>query len=373
MNDHLKQSFLFLILLIHSTSTGQSKKEQLEILTLQRDSLLRISALKDQEISTLSKENIHASAELKALKSENENLLKKIEAIENRLNEALMKGNCPSAKTETTIILSDSGEEPSLEKRTLFQGFEFVNYNHPDNSTYPNRSYVFEYFLTDVCCSKDIANKSLPASVLFNEQKVELENKINRIAREQFLKRKIPNENILTYSFGNDPSNPKISDIHFFIEWDHVTFFLEQYHLGINDRLELSFELKEIAPYLNDLSNFSIIDKHKYCSERSLPILVELFIDKVTHGDMSTYVDFIDPITNEIYTFDQWSWQDQNIMLDEFVDQWWRGKPEPKNRFLIQLEWSKVMQYKYVNADIGSIETGNYLEKHVVINAKIAP
>jgi hypothetical protein len=244
---------VFLFIFFNSFSQSQSKKEQIEILILQKDSINKLVIDQKLQIEQLNRKIDLVCKEQLIIKDEkqilNNQLKLKEKELENVNKQLLKPKECLAAKIEITIIFDESTEDPTIEKRALFNGFELINNQDGFNNTYPNRLYGFQYKLID-------SDEFIPGGLLFNERLPELEKKLNKIVKTELLKNGVLQSEIVNYSFSKKMDDDFEGKINFFIEFDKVTFYLEQYMYGqINDRFEIEYSLSEIYPYLSIHNN----------------------------------------------------------------------------------------------------------------------
>ena len=352
---------LLITLFVQLGLFAQSKKDQIEILQRQRDSLYELNVYQHTQIVQLNKQSSVALELQNKLQLQNEALTKDLLAKDKELNNLKEKltasKGCLGAQTEASIETLLEGE-PILNKRSVFNGLELINSQEGENETYPSRLYSFQYRLTGM-------DDDLPAGLLFNDKRPELESKLNKIAQEELLKQGVPKGQIVTYSF---PMKPKADElIYFFIEFDKVTFYLEQYmYEQVNDRLEITFPLSEIVPYLINAEYWTLNEKRKFYSGHEIPIHMSLILKSIEEGDAGYYIDFIDPVTGEEFQFSYYNWEFREGTMDEFAGTWWRnGKPTEK-QFTLQLSWRKVKEYEYRGFEEGNVETGKLIDAYVL-------
>ena len=352
---------------------AQSKKEQIETLTSEIDSLKRVVQLKENQINELSNKNSKQENTIQSLEEKNRLLAEQITQKEKQIEALTNNAFCPSAKTDIEIIPSASEEEPILQIKSTFKGVELFNYRSAIQGTYPNRAYSFEYFITGVNCGTHGMYEGLTVSLLFNDKIQELEAKINARAKEDLMRHGVAEKDIPVYRFGRTNDENKINKIHFFIAYDEVTFYLDQHNLELNDRLEISYPLQVIAPYLVDFESMTLEQRRMYCLEKGQTLILEMILSNVETGDMSTYIEFMDPKTQETLSFAFWNWYDKEMDMDAFADFWWKGKADPKMLFLLHVGYEKVKEYEYRGFDEGSVETGKLIDSYVLYKAIISP
>jgi hypothetical protein len=150
---------------------SQSKKEQINVLLIQRDSLIKVISQKDVQIATLSEQSLSQSITIKQTEERNSLLVDQLTQKNQQINELITKKNCLSVKTEAWIETLE-GLEPKLILTSHWNGFTLKMEQEGENETYPNRLYSFRY-------SFDNMEVDLPVGGLFNENRILLQNRLN--------------------------------------------------------------------------------------------------------------------------------------------------------------------------------------------------
>jgi hypothetical protein len=262
--NHIRLFLGVVFFLITNITFSQSKKEQIEELTRQKDSLVAVLNQKDSEIQQLHRQHAEMGEKQKELQLQNQSLNKDLQTKEKELdelkNQLSLPKKCLAAQMETNVLINDSGEDPTLEKKAIFNGIELVQTQEGENTSYPNRLYGFQYSIVGI-------EDNFPSGILLNEKRPELENKLNDMARTELLKQGVSKAQIVPYFFSNKLYDDSEGKINFFIEFDQVTFYFEQFmYEQVYDRLEITFPLEEIAPYLINAENWSSEEKRKFVS-----------------------------------------------------------------------------------------------------------
>jgi hypothetical protein len=256
---------LFLVVvffLITNITFPQSKKEQIEQLRNQKDSLYKVVVEQLLINDQLNKNLVIANEENKLLQNDIQNLINKLK-IKEIEKDSLKKQipltkHCLVAMLETSIKFNDSGEDPTIEKRAFLNGFELISNQDGFNNTYPNRLYGFKYKLID-------SDQFIPGGFLFNENVKELEIELNQKVKSELLKQNVSASEIVDYFFSKKLFDDSEGKINFFIEFDKVIFYLEQFMYGqVNDRIEIEYSLNEVYPYLLNLDKWSLEEKKRY-------------------------------------------------------------------------------------------------------------
>ena len=219
-------SFGIVFFFILTNSFSQSKKEQISSLSSQKDSLALLIINQKTTIDQLNKKIEIANEENRVLKNENQKLNSIIKftafTIDSLKKQLTLPKECSFAKMETSLIIDDSGDDPTIEKKAIFNGFELINKQEGHNSTYPSRLFGFKYKILEL-------NDYMPAGLLFNSKLSSLESKLNEIAKIELLKQGVPENKIINYFFSKKLYDDSDGKINFFIEFNHVTIYLQQF------------------------------------------------------------------------------------------------------------------------------------------------
>jgi hypothetical protein len=358
----VKQGLLVgvVFLFIANCLFSQSKKEQIDVLLSQRDSLIKIISQKDVQITALSEQNLSQSNAIKQTEERNRMLVDQLTEKDKQINELIAKKNCLSAKTVAEIEIIE-GLEPMLVLRSFWNGFSMNLEQEGENETYPNRLYSFRY-------SFDNMEVDLPAGSLFNEKRNLLQKRLNEWIKKDLTEAGIPPSQIIEYSFPVDKHESGDGDIMFFIEHDRAIFYFEQYIYGINDRREIEIPLSELNEYLINLKDLSIEERRKYCSNFNTQILIQVLLKNVEEGDAGYYLEFVDPISEEIFQFSFAEWQFEDQLIEDFCNKYWVNGLATEKEFIIELKWSKIMEYEYRGFDIGNVETGKFIDAWTLVS-----
>jgi hypothetical protein len=153
-----------------------------------------------------------------------------------------------------------------------------------------------------------------------------------------------------------------------FIEHDRAIFYFEQYMYGINDRREIEIPLSELNEYLIDLKNLNKEERRKYCSKFNTPILIQVLLKNVEEGDGGYYLEFIDPISGEIFPFSFAEWQFKDQPMEDFCTKYWNNGIATEKEFMLELKWSKINEYEYHGFDEGNVETGQIIDAWALVS-----
>lgn len=346
-------SSLFIFLIIKTFSFSQSKKEQIDFLLTQRDSLVNVISQKQVEITTLSEQNRSQAIAIKQAEERNRLLMDQLTQKDKHINDLDTKKNCLSANTVAEIEVVE-GLEPMLVLTSNWNGFSIKLEQEGENETYPNRLYSFRY-------SFDNMEVDLPAGSLFNEKRNLLQKRLNEWIKKDLTEAGIPPSQIIEYSFPLDNHESGDGDIMFFIEHDRAIFFFEQYMYGINDRREIEIPLSELNEYLINLEDLSIEERRKYCSNFNTQILIQVLLKNVEEGDAGYYLEFVAPISEEIFQFSFAEWQFKDQLIEDFCNKYWVNGVVREKEFMLELKWSKIKEYEYRGFDFGNVETGKFI------------
>lgn len=350
----------YIIFLFIPKIYSQSKKEQIDILSAQRDSLVKVVSQKEAQITTLTDLNRSQSAVVKEAEKKNLSLSEQLHQKDELINELTKSQKCISAKTEVSIEVTE-GLEPSLIKLSYWNGFILKVVQEGENETYPNRRYSFRYGITDV-------NAELPVGCFFNEKRAVLEKRLNELIKLELTSAGISLSQIIHYYFPVKAHDSGEGAIMLFIDHDIATFYFEQYLHGINDRREIEMPLSELNEYLVDLQGFNIEERRKYCSKFNTPILIQVLLKNVEEGDAGYYLEFVDPITGEIFPFSFAEWQFKDQMIEEFCEKYWRNGAAVEKKFMLEFQWSKIKQYEYRGFEEGNVETGQTIDAWTLVS-----
>lgn len=345
---------------VYSPIYSQSKKEQIDIISAQRDSLVKVVSLKEAQITTLTELNQSQSAVVKEAKKKNLSLSEQLHQKDELINELTKSQKCISAETEVSIEVSE-GLEPSLIKLSYWNGFILKVVQEGENETYPNRLYGFRYGITDV-------NAELPVGCLFNEKRDVLEKRLNELMKLELASAGISSSQIIHYYFPVKDHDSGEGTIMLFIDHDIATFYFEQYMYGINDRREIEIPLSELNEYLIDLKDLNKEERRKFCSKFNMPILIQVLLKNVEEGDAGYYLEFVDPIHGEIFPFSFAEWQFKDQMIEEFCEKYWRNEVALEKKFMIEFQWSKIKQYEYRGFEEGNVETGKTIDAWTLVS-----
>lgn len=357
----LRRLFLGIVFFFTINFTfSQSKKEQIDFLLTQRDSLVNVISQKQVEITTLSEQNRSETIAIKQAEERNRLLMDQLTQKDKHINDLNTKKNCLSANTVAEIEIVE-GLEPMLVLTSYWNGFSIKLEQEGENETYPNRLYSFRY-------SFDNMEVDLPAGSLFNEKRNLLQKRLNEWIKKDLTEAGIPPSQIIEYSFPLDKHESGDGDIMFFIEHDRAIFFFEQYMYGINDRREIEIPISELNEYLINLKDLSIEERRKYCSNFNTQILIQVLLKNVEEGDAGYYLEFIDPISAEIFQFSFAEWQFKDQLIEDFCNKYWVNGVATEKEFIIELKWSKIMEYEYRGFDIGNVETGKVIDAWALVS-----
>ena len=339
---------------IGNTLFSQSKKDQIDLLISQRDSLLNLTLLQDKQLNLLNQIVQERSALVKNLEIESNDLSNLVDLKNKEINELQLQQNCLTASNYRTVE-TISGMEPALIETCQWNGFMITLEKEGDQETYPNRLYSFEYEFENV-------STNVPIGVLFNENRSALEQRLNELVKAELIKNEILPSEIIHYYFPIKDHDSGDGAIMFFIDHNVATFYFWQFMYGLDGRLEIKMPLHEINEYLIDVKQLSLEDKRKRCSHFEIPILIEVSLKGVELGDASYYVEFVDPNTLESFnfSFSNWLFEEQDIYA--FCEKYWVNGKVIEKEFMLELTWTKVSKYEYRGFDEGNVDTGEVID-----------
>jgi hypothetical protein len=339
---------------IGNTLFSQSKKDQIDLLISQRDSLLNLTLLQDKQLNLLNQIDQERSALVKNLEIESNDLSNLVDLKNKEINELQLQQNCLTASNYRTVE-TISGMEPALIETCQWNGFMITLEKEGDQETYPNRLYGFEYEFENV-------STNVPMGVLFNENRSALEQRLNELVKAELIKNEILPSEIIHYYFPIKDHDSGDGAIMFFIDHNVATFYFWQFMYGLDGRLEIKMPLHEINEYLIDVKQLSLEDKRKRCSHFEIPILIEVSLKGVELGDASYYVEFVDPNTLESFnfSFSNWLFEEQDIYA--FCEKYWVNGKVIEKEFMLELTWAKVSKYEYRGFDEGNVDTGEVID-----------
>jgi hypothetical protein len=339
---------------IGNTLFSQSKKDQIDLLLSQRDSLLNLTLLQDKQLNLLNQIDQERSALVKNLEIESNDLSNLVDLKNKEINELQLQQNCLTASNYRTVE-TISGMEPALIETCQWNGFMITLEKEGDQETYPNRLYGFEYEFENV-------STNVPMGVLFNENRSALEQRLNELVKAELIKNEILPSEIIHYYFPIKDHDSGDGAIMFFIDHNVATFYFWQFMYGLDGRLEIKMPLHEINEYLIDVKQLSLEDKRKRCSHFEIPILIEVSLKGVELGDASYYVEFVDPNTLESFnfSFSNWLFEEQDIYA--FCEKYWVNGKVIEKEFMLELTWTKVSKYEYRGFDEGNVDTGEVID-----------
>ena len=339
---------------IGNTLFSQSKKDQIDLLISQRDSLLNLTLLQDKQLNLLNQIDQERSALVKNLEIESNDLSNLVDLKNKEINELQLQQNCLTASNYRTVE-TISGMEPALIETCQWNGFMITLEKEGDQETYPNRLYGFEYEFENV-------STNVPMGVLFNENRSALEQRLNELVKAELIKNEILPSEIIHYYFPIKDHDSGDGAIMFFIDHNVATFYFWQFMYGLDGRLEIKMPLHEINEYLIDVKQLSLEDKRKRCSHFEIPILIEVSLKGVELGDASYYVEFVDPNTLESFnfSFSNWLFEEQDIYA--FCEKYWVNGKVIEKEFMLELTWTKVSKYEYRGFDEGNVDTGEVID-----------
>jgi len=339
---------------IGNTLFSQSKKDQIDLLISQRDSLLNLTLLQDKQLNLLNQIDQERSALVKNLEIESNDLSNLVDLKNKEINELQLQQNCLTASNYRTVE-TISGMEPALIETCQWNGFMITLEKEGDQETYPNRLYGFEYEFENV-------STNVPIGVLFNENRSALEQRLNELVKAELIKNEILPSEIIHYYFPIKDHDSGDGAIMFFIDHNVATFYFWQFMYGLDGRLEIKMPLHEINDYLIDVKQLSLEDKRKRCSHFEIPILIEVSLKGVEVGDASYYVEFVDPNTLESFnfSFSNWLFEEQDIYA--FCEKYWVNGKVIEKEFMLELTWTKVSKYEYRGFDEGNVDTGEVID-----------
>ena len=342
--------FFFTINAVYS----QTKKEQIDVLISQRDSLLNINSLKDNQIRILNQTNQEKSESIKKLELKSNFLSDQIDLKNKQISELQSQPNVLTAKNDRTILTSD-GMEPALLETCHWNGFIITLEKEGDQETYPNRLYGFEYEFENV-------SANIPVGILFNEKRSTLEQHLNELVSAELMKREVPPSEIINYYFPIKDHDSGDGAIMLYIDHNVATLYFWQFMYGLDGRLEIEMPLHEINEYLIDVKQLSLEDKRKRCSLFEIPILIEVSLKGVELGDASYYVEFVDPNSLESFnfSFSNWLFEEQDIYA--FCEKYYVNGKVIEKAFMLELKWAKVTKYEYRGFDEGNVDTGEVID-----------
>ncbi len=333
---------------------SQTKKEQIDVLISQRDSLLNINSLKDNQIRILNQTNQEKSESIKKLELKSNFLSDQIDLKNKQISELQSQPNVLTAKNDRTILTSD-GMEPALLETCHWNGFIITLEKEGDQETYPNRLYGFEYEFENV-------SANIPVGILFNEKRSTLEQHLNELVSAELMKREVPPSEIINYYFPIKDHDSGDGAIMLYIDHNVATLYFWQFMYGLDGRLEIEMPLHEINEYLIDVKQLSLEDKRKRCSLFEIPILIEVSLKGVELGDASYYVEFVDPNSLESFnfSFSNWLFEEQDIYA--FCEKYYVNGKVIEKAFMLELKWAKVTKYEYRGFDEGNVDTGEVID-----------
>lgn len=338
----------------------QSKKEQIDILLTQRDSLVRIISQKDSQINALLEQSLLQSSTIKEAEEKTRVIAEQLIQKDTRIKELSSKQNCISAKTEVSIQTTE-GIEPILVLTSYWNGFTIIQEQEGENESYPNRLYGFRY-------SFDNMDVDLPSGSLFNEKRILLEKQLNELIKKDLIEAGIPSTQIIEYYLPTDKKDIGEGDIMLFIDHDRVTFYFEQFMYGINDRREIEIPLSELNEYLIDAKNLNKEERRIYCSKFNTPILIQVLLKNVEEGDAGYYLEFVDPISEESFQFSFAEWQFKDQLIEDFSTKYWKNGIATEKEFMLELKWSKIKEHEYRGFDAGNVETGKIIDAWTLVS-----
>lgn len=357
----LKRLFLGVVFFFSTQITlSQSKKEQIDVLLTQRDSLIKVISQKDVQIATLSEQSRLQSITIKDAEEKNLVISEQLVQKDNRIKELSSKQNCISAKTEISIE-TVGGLEPTLVLTSHWNGFAIIQEQEGENQSYPNRLYSFRY-------SFDNMEVDLPVRSVFNENRNLLQKRLNERIKKDLTESGIPPSQIIEYSFPIDKHESEDGDIQLFIDHDRAIFYFEQYMYGINDRREIEMPLSELNEYLIDLKGLNKEERRKYCSKFNTPILIQVLLKNVEEGDAGFYVEFVDPIFGESFQFSFAEWQFKDQPIEDYCTKYWKNGIATEKEFILELKWSKINEYEYRGFNEGNVETGQIIDAWTLVS-----
>lgn len=296
---------------------SQTKREQIDVLINQRDSLLKLTLQQNNEIKLLEQSNLERSELIEKLEVKTHSLSDQINLKNNEITALQSTQTCLTAENFRTVE-SNSGIEPSIIETCIWNGFIITLEKEGFQTTYPSRLYGFHYELENV-------SSDFPVGMLFNEKRSILEKQLNELVKTELIKREIPISKLINYYFPIKDHDDGDGAIAFFIDHNIATFYFHQFIYGVEDRLEIDIPLNELNEYLIDVKDSSFEEKLKFCSRFETSILIEVNLQSVELGDASNYVEFIVPNSLERFNFNFASWLFDEQDIDKFCEEYWKN------------------------------------------------